>query len=48
MWLLPQKYLCQNCGYIGPIVMELEKDDTDYNCENIADKKENEERNENT
>jgi len=21
----PQKYVCKNCGYVGPIVMELEK-----------------------
>ncbi len=27
VWLMPQKYYCQNCGYVGPIVMELEKDD---------------------
>ena len=25
IWLLPKKYLCENCGYLGPIVMELEK-----------------------
>ncbi|MGQ9538071.1 MAG: hypothetical protein ACUVTE_00580 [Candidatus Bathycorpusculaceae bacterium] len=24
-WLTPKKYICENCGYIGPIVMELEK-----------------------
>lgn len=26
-WLMPQKYYCKNCGYLGPIVMELEKDE---------------------
>jgi len=26
LWLTPGKYLCQECGYIGPIVMELEKE----------------------
>ena len=26
-WLLPQKYLCGNCGYIGSIYMELEKEE---------------------
>ena len=25
MWLTPKTYLCQDCGYNGPIVMELEK-----------------------
>ncbi|MDH7607129.1 MAG: hypothetical protein QHH12_05120 [Candidatus Bathyarchaeota archaeon] len=24
-WLTPKKYICENCGYTGPIVMELEK-----------------------
>jgi len=24
-WLTPKKYICEECGYIGPIVMELEK-----------------------
>jgi predicted RNA-binding Zn-ribbon protein involved in translation (DUF1610 family) len=27
IWLLPKKYLCQNCGYLGPIVLELEKEE---------------------
>ncbi|MCW4046389.1 MAG: hypothetical protein NWE99_02345 [Candidatus Bathyarchaeota archaeon] len=27
MWLTPQKYICNDCGYIGPIVMELEKEE---------------------
>ena len=27
IWLLPKKYLCENCGYIGPIIMELEKEE---------------------
>ncbi|MEM2911272.1 MAG: hypothetical protein QXM52_03180 [Candidatus Bathyarchaeia archaeon] len=26
-WLTPKKYVCENCGYTGPIVMELEKDE---------------------
>jgi predicted RNA-binding Zn-ribbon protein involved in translation (DUF1610 family) len=26
-WLTPKKYLCQNCGYVGLIVMELEKEE---------------------
>ena len=25
LWLTPKKYICENCRYIGPIVMELEK-----------------------
>jgi predicted RNA-binding Zn-ribbon protein involved in translation (DUF1610 family) len=31
IWLLPKKYLCENCGYIGPIVMELEKEEESEN-----------------
>ncbi len=26
-WLIPGKYVCKNCGYTGPIVMELEKEE---------------------
>ena len=26
-WLTPKQYLCDECGYHGPIVMELEKED---------------------
>ncbi len=24
-WLTPKKYICEDCGYAGPIIMELEK-----------------------
>jgi predicted RNA-binding Zn-ribbon protein involved in translation (DUF1610 family) len=24
---VPQKYLCRSCGYFGPIIMELEKEE---------------------
>jgi hypothetical protein len=27
MWLTPKEYYCENCGYLGIIVMELEKVD---------------------
>jgi predicted RNA-binding Zn-ribbon protein involved in translation (DUF1610 family) len=27
-WLTPAKYVCSQCGYVGPIVMELEKEET--------------------
>ncbi|MCW4044017.1 MAG: hypothetical protein NWE94_00695 [Candidatus Bathyarchaeota archaeon] len=27
VWLTPQKYLCHECGYTGPLVMELEKEE---------------------
>jgi predicted RNA-binding Zn-ribbon protein involved in translation (DUF1610 family) len=27
-WLTPKKYVCKNCGYTGPIIMELEKEET--------------------
>ena len=26
-WLTPKKYVCENCGYVGLIVMELEKEE---------------------
>jgi len=25
--IMPRKYLCENCGYVGPVVMELEKEE---------------------
>ncbi|MEA2089331.1 MAG: hypothetical protein U9O89_01025 [Thermoproteota archaeon] len=25
VWLTPEQYVCENCGYRGPIVMELEE-----------------------
>jgi predicted RNA-binding Zn-ribbon protein involved in translation (DUF1610 family) len=25
--LTPKKYVCGNCGYMGPLVMELEKEE---------------------
>ena len=30
-WLLPEKYFCENCGYTGPIIMELEKEEKNEN-----------------
>ncbi|MDH7476978.1 MAG: hypothetical protein QHH17_01190 [Candidatus Bathyarchaeota archaeon] len=27
-WLTPKKYICENCGYTGPIVMEIEKEES--------------------
>jgi hypothetical protein len=26
-WLTPQRYLCKECGYIGAVFMELEKEE---------------------
>ena len=26
-WLTPKKYVCEDCGYVGPIVMEIEKEE---------------------
>jgi DNA-directed RNA polymerase subunit RPC12/RpoP len=26
-WLTPQKYICSECGYVGSIFMELEKEE---------------------
>jgi hypothetical protein len=28
-WLTPAKYICQNCCYTGPIIMELEKEENE-------------------
>jgi len=25
--ITPKKYVCENCGYRGPLVMEIEKED---------------------
>jgi hypothetical protein len=27
IWLTPKKYVCKNCGYIGPVIMEIEKEE---------------------
>lgn len=27
MWLMPKNYLCNNCGYQSPVVLELEKEE---------------------
>jgi len=27
VWLTPKQYYCEECGYLGIIVLELEKDD---------------------
>jgi len=26
IWLTPKKYVCENCGYTGPIIMEIDLD----------------------
>jgi hypothetical protein len=26
-WLTPRKYVCDDCGYVGILVMELEKEE---------------------
>jgi len=26
-WLTPKRYFCADCGYVGPIVMEVEKEE---------------------
>jgi len=26
-WLTPKRYVCADCGYIGPIVMEISKEE---------------------
>jgi len=27
IWLTPEQYVCEKCGYRGPIVMEVEKEE---------------------
>jgi hypothetical protein len=27
VWLFPEQYICENCGYKGPIVLELVKEE---------------------
>jgi predicted RNA-binding Zn-ribbon protein involved in translation (DUF1610 family) len=27
LWLTPKKYVCNDCGYVGPIILELEKEE---------------------
>jgi len=26
-WLTPKRYFCADCGYVGPIVMEIEREE---------------------
>jgi hypothetical protein len=33
VWLTPKQYYCEDCGYLGIIVMELEKEETETNSE---------------
>ncbi len=28
IWLTPEQYICESCGYKGPIVMEVEEEET--------------------
>jgi late competence protein required for DNA uptake (superfamily II DNA/RNA helicase) len=28
IWLTPKQYYCENCGYVGLVVLELEKEET--------------------
>jgi len=25
VWLTPKRYICSDCGYLGPIIMEIEE-----------------------
>ena len=29
VWLMPKQYVCYDCGYSGPVVLELEEDKTE-------------------
>jgi predicted RNA-binding Zn-ribbon protein involved in translation (DUF1610 family) len=35
MWLTPRKYFCEKCGYVGPIYMELEKEEKEDGNEGV-------------
>jgi predicted RNA-binding Zn-ribbon protein involved in translation (DUF1610 family) len=26
VWLTPEQYVCENCGYKGPIILEVEEE----------------------
>jgi hypothetical protein len=34
LWLTPKSYICEECGYTGLIVMELEKENEENTKEN--------------
>jgi len=34
LWLTPKSYLCDECGYVGVIVMELDKEKEESSEEN--------------
>ena len=38
--LAPKQYYCEECGYVGTVVMELEEDTTENLCENEKEKEE--------
>jgi predicted RNA-binding Zn-ribbon protein involved in translation (DUF1610 family) len=29
IWLFPEQYVCHECGYKGPVIMELERGEKD-------------------
>lgn len=33
-WLMPRRYVCDDCGYIGPIILEVDEEDGEINQEN--------------
>jgi len=40
VWLTPKQYYCEDCGYVGIVVMELEKDETEKETtDNLIEKK---------
>jgi len=30
MWLFPEQYVCSECGYKGPVTLELEKEEREH------------------
>jgi len=36
MWLTPKNYICENCGYTGPVIMELDIEKEEESSESNA------------
>ena len=37
IWLTGEQYYCENCGYVGTVVMVLEKEETDTSSKENKD-----------
>jgi len=34
-WMTPAAYACQECGYVGRVILEIEPDDTDESSKKV-------------